>query len=107
MFPFVIGSCFTCSLSIFFTFGVEGIFPFSIVAKMLPSETLSPILTLRSFISPEEGDGISRLDLSLSIVTIGSFLFTLSPGLQNFDYFYVFKITNVRNRNILSHKFLL
>ena len=29
----------------------------------------------------EDGEGISRLDLSLSIVTTGSFLFILSPGL--------------------------
>ena len=63
--------CFTSS-----TLVDEGAFPFSIVAKILPSETLSPILTFKSFISPEAGEGISRLDLSLSIVTIGSFLFT-------------------------------
>ena len=49
--------------------------PFSIVANILPSETLSPIFTFKSLISPAAGDGISTLDLSLSIVTIGSFLF--------------------------------
>ena len=42
------------------------------VAKMLPSETLSPIFTFKSFISPAAGEGISTLDLSLSIVTMGS-----------------------------------
>ena len=41
-FPFVAGFSFTGSLSIFFTLGAEGIFPFSIVAKIFP-ETLSPI----------------------------------------------------------------
>ena len=30
--------------------------------------------TFKSLISPDKGEGISRLDLSLSIVTIGSFL---------------------------------
>ena len=53
---------------------------FSMVAKTLPSETLSPTLTFRSLISPSDGDGISTLDLSLSIVTTGSFFFILSPG---------------------------
>ena len=43
------------------------VWPFSIVANILPSETLSPILTFKSLILPEEGEGISRLDLSLSI----------------------------------------
>ena len=48
---------------------------------MLPSETLSPILTFKSLISPAAGEGISTLDLSLSIVTMGSFLLIWSPGL--------------------------
>ena len=48
---------------------------FSIVAKTLPSETLSPILTFRSLIFPSDGEGTSTLDLSLSIVTTGSFFF--------------------------------
>ena len=47
---------------------------------MLPSETLSPILTFKSLIFPSRGEGISILDLSLSIVIIGSFIFTWSPG---------------------------
>ena len=55
--------------------GAEAACPFSIVANKLPSDTLSPIFTFKSFIRPAEGDGISTLDLSLSIVTIGSFLF--------------------------------
>ena len=46
---------------------------FSTVAKILPSETLSPILTFKSFTFPSEVEGISTLDLSLSIVTMGSF----------------------------------
>jgi len=74
--PFAAGFSLAGSCLIFFTIGSASAFPFSIVAKTLPLETLSPILTFRSFISPEEGEGISRLDLSLSIVTIGSFFFT-------------------------------
>ena len=66
--------------SIFFS-GVDVATPFSIVANILPSETLSPILTFRSLILPDSGDGISTLDLSLSIVTTGSSLFIWSPGL--------------------------
>ena len=61
---------------VFFSFaGSRVALPLSTVAKILPSDTLSPILTLRSFILPEIKDGISTLDLSLSIVTTGSFLF--------------------------------
>ena len=66
----------TLGLSSNFFSGVEVVTPFSIVANILPSETLSPILTFRSLIFPASGDGISTLDLSLSIVTTGSFLFT-------------------------------
>ena len=47
----------------------------------LPSDTLSPTLTFNSDILPEKGLGISTLDLSLSIVIIGSFLLTSSPSL--------------------------
>ena len=47
---------------------------------MLPLETFSPILTFISLISPSKGEGISTLDLSLSIVIIGSFLLIISPG---------------------------
>ena len=75
--PFVFGlsfinSSFTTSFLIS-CFGAEAAWPFSIVANKLPSDTLSPIFTFKSFIWPAEGDGISTLDLSLSIVTIGSF----------------------------------
>ena len=52
----------------------------SMIANKLPSETLSPIFTFKSLILPDAGDGISTLDLSLSIVTIGSFLLISSPG---------------------------
>ena len=45
-----------------------------------PFETLSPTLTLMVSIFPEIVDGISTLDLSLSIVTIGSFSLIVSPG---------------------------
>ena len=69
------------SLIIFFSFEADASRPFSIVANTLPSETLSPILTFKSLISPAAGEGISTLDLSLSIVTMGSFLFIWSPGL--------------------------
>ena len=84
-FPFVLDFSITGLFSVGsffdFSFGAEAAWPFSIVAKTLPSETLSPILTFKSLILPDDGEGISRLDLSLSIVTIGSFLFTSSPGL--------------------------
>ena len=53
----------------------------SIIPIKLPSETLSPTLTLSSDTLPEKGLGISTLDLSLSIVIIGSFLLTSSPSL--------------------------
>ena len=83
--PFVFGFSWTWisffCFSIFSSLGVDAAWPFSIVAKILPSETLSPIFTFKSFISPAEGEGISTLDLSLSIVTIGSFLLIWSPGL--------------------------
>ena len=69
-------------------FGEEAAWPFSIVANKLPSDTLSPIFTFKSFIWPAEGDGISTLDLSLSIVTIGSFLFIWSPGLTKISITY-------------------
>ena len=52
---------------------------FSNLAKILPFETLSPILTFNSDILPEKGEGTSTLDLSLSKVTTGSFLLILSP----------------------------
>ena len=39
-----------------------------------PSETLSPTLILTDLILPSTEDGISTLDLSLSIVINGSFL---------------------------------
>ena len=48
-----------------------------------PFETLSPTLTLTVSIFPEIVDGISTLDLSLSIVTIGSFSLIVSPGFTN------------------------
>ena len=42
---------------------------------------MSPILTFRDEIFPVNGEGTSTLDLSLSKVTIGSFLLIVSPGL--------------------------
>ena len=44
-----------------------------------PFETLSPTLTATVLMVPEIFDGISTLDLSLSIVTTGSFIFIWSP----------------------------
>ena len=70
-------SSFTASFFIS-CFGEEAAWPFSIVANKLPSDTLSPIFTFKSLIRPAEGDGISTLDLSLSMVTMGSFLFIWS-----------------------------
>ena len=58
-----------------FSFFETSIWLPSTVAKILPSETLSPILTFKSLILPVKVEGISTLDLSLSIVTIVSFIF--------------------------------
>ena len=44
-------------------------------------ETLSPTFTAIFSIFPSIVDGISTLDLSLSIVTIGSFFLTSCPSL--------------------------
>ena len=41
-----------------------------------PSETLSPTLTFTDLTFPSKEDGISTLDLSLSIVISGSFFDT-------------------------------
>ena len=49
------------------------------VSNKSPFETLSPILTFNFSILPSIVDGISTLDLSLSIVTIGSFFLFLDP----------------------------
>ena len=46
-----------------------------------PFETLSPTFTLMVSILPENVDGISTLDLSLSIVIIGSFFLISCPSL--------------------------
>ena len=48
-----------------------------------PLETLSPTFTEIDSISPEIVEGISTLDLSLSMVTIGSLTFIWSPCLTN------------------------
>ena len=48
-----------------------------------PFETLSPTFTAIDSIFPEKIDGISTLDLSLSMVTTGSFFLISWPSLTN------------------------
>ena len=48
-----------------------------------PLETLSPTFTEIVSILPENVDGISTLDLSLSIVTTGSFFYISCPSLTS------------------------
>ena len=48
-----------------------------------PFETLSPTFTAIDSILPEKIDGISTLDLSLSIVITGSFFLIYLPSLTN------------------------
>jgi hypothetical protein len=48
----------------------------------VPSETLSPALTLISQISPATGEGTSIVDLSLSTEISGSSATTVSPTLH-------------------------
>ena len=50
------------------------------VSNRSPFETLSPILISIFSTLPSIVDGISTLDLSLSIVTIGSFFFISCPS---------------------------
>jgi len=50
-------------------------FSLSISIILSPSDTLSPILTFKEIMVPSSEDGISTLDLSLSIVISGSFFF--------------------------------
>ena len=64
---------FSVSLGIGFSEGLS--FEDSILNNKSPLETLSPTLTLTYSIFPEIVDGISTLDLSLSMVTTGSFKF--------------------------------
>ena len=45
-----------------------------------PSETLSPTFVLKDLILPSKFDGISTLDLSLSIVIKGSFFLSIWPS---------------------------
>ena len=64
---------------LFFSFFVE--LTVSISKILSPSETLSPTLIKSFKIFPFSVLGISTLDLSLSIVIRGSFLFISSPSL--------------------------
>ena len=65
------------SLGIGFSEGLS--FEDSTLNNKSPLETLSPTLIFTDSTLPVTVDGISTLDLSLSIVTIGSFKFILSP----------------------------
>ena len=64
---------FSVSLGIGFSEGLS--FEDSILNNKSPLETLSPTLIFTDSTLPETVDGISTLDLSLSIVTTGSFKF--------------------------------
>src|SRR5258708_170087 len=60
--------------------------PFTPVANVrmrLPSETLSPSLTLMSLTTPSTGDGTSIVALSDSSEMSGSSAFTVSPAFTN------------------------
>ena len=70
------------SSTIFFGFFSELFISANVTSKS-PLETLSPILTFIDSIFPSTTDGTSTLDLSLSIVTIGSFTLMLSPTFTN------------------------
>ena len=63
------------SVSLGIGFSEELSFEDSILNNKSPLETLSPTLTFTDSIFPEIVYGISTLDLSLSIVTTGSFEF--------------------------------
>ena len=69
LFSVTIGSGFFCDEDCF------AVSLLSTAAITLPIDTLSPTLTFSCFIIPETGDGTSMLDLSLSRLRIGSFLF--------------------------------
>ena len=69
------------SFTIFFFSFDSFVVLFSIIAKTLPFDTLSPILTFSSVIFPLYGEGTSTLDLSLSKVTIESSFLIVSPTL--------------------------
>ena len=56
-------------------------FSLSISIILSPSDTLSPILTFKEVTVPSSDDGISTLDLSLSIVISGSFFLIFWPFL--------------------------
>ena len=59
----------------------EGWLELDILSIKYPFETLSTNLTFIDSILPEKVDGISTLDLSLSIVTTGSFFLICCPSL--------------------------
>ena len=54
---------------------------FSKINIEFPSETLSPTFMIKDLTLPSKFEGISTLDLSLSIVIKGSFLTTVCPSL--------------------------
>ena len=63
---------FSVSLGIIFDWKSDS-FEFDILRSKSPFETLSPTLIFIDSILPDSVEGISTLDLSLSIVTTGSF----------------------------------
>ena len=73
----VLISTFSSFISLFFDnwgSSISSWFSFTSISKILcPSETLSPIFISNPVIIPSSKDGISTLDLSLSIVISGSF----------------------------------
>ena len=81
----------------------NGIFDDERFNNKSPSETLSPTLTSILSILPEMFDGISTLDLSLSIVTIGSFSFISSPGFTSISITSTFLNSPISEQIIFCH----
>ena len=72
-------------LNSFSIFGFSSVFSFvadvsSKINIKSPSEILSPTFIFKDLILPSKLDGISTLDLSLSIVIIGSFFWRIWPS---------------------------
>ena len=72
-------------LNSFSIFGFSSVFSFVVdVSSKIniksPSEILSPTFIFKDLILPSKLDGISTLDLSLSIVIIGSFFWRIWPS---------------------------
>ena len=67
-----------------------------------PFETLSPTLTFIVSIMPDNVEGISTLDLSLSIVTTGSFLAIFWPSLTSNSMTSTFSKSPISGTNSFS-----